>query len=185
MRRLGQPLAAGVLVAASVALVAAGSYRPTEQGPALALLVSGLAATASGLVVSLAVIRPWWGLLAFVGVAPVINVARAELWVGPIQVIPATLVVLALAIGVALGFPSASVPHPATGRGAWAWLAIGAALATASTIASRSRTRRGTSRSTACLSRWRCSASPWRCVPMPGARSRRCSLWRRASCSPR
>jgi hypothetical protein len=136
MRRLGQPLAAGVLVAASVALVAAGSYRPTEQGPALALLVAGLAATASGLVVSLAVIRPWWGLLAFVGVAPVINVARAELSVGPIQVIPATLVVLALAIGVALGRRSASTRHPATGRGAWAWLAIGAALATASTIAS-------------------------------------------------
>ena len=134
--RVARPLAAGVLVAASVALVLTGSHQPTEQGPMVAVLVGAIAAVLAGLIVSLAVLRPWWGLLAWLVASPLINVARAELWIGEIQLIPSTLLIAALGTGVVLDrIRSGAVTPRSTSRTMWILLGVGATLAIASSLA--------------------------------------------------
>jgi hypothetical protein len=140
--RLARPVAGGLLVACSVALVVLGTYRPEEQGPAVTLVASTLAALLAGIVASVAVIRPWWGLLCFIAAAPIINVARAQLWVAGIQLIPATFLLAALGVGILLRrHPSATGAAGQPARATWAtlatWgaLALGGALAVASSLA--------------------------------------------------
>jgi O-antigen ligase len=133
--RVARPLAGGVLVAASVALVAVGAHRPAEQGLVVALLAAGLAALLCGAVAGLAIVRPWWALLAWLAASPVINASRAELWIGELQLIPSTPLIAALGMGALLAPAEAGRAVPARGRATWLVLALGATLAIASTVA--------------------------------------------------
>src|SRR5438093_1478126 len=135
--RLRSALPAVPLAAAAAALVLLGQYRPAEQPAALGYAVAIVAASAVAVVAVLEVQRPWWGLLAWFGSMPLINLARAQLWLGPVQLIPSTLLVLALALGVGLAWRRGSVEpesSPAAGRGSWWALAVAAGLAIASTV---------------------------------------------------
>lgn len=125
MRDAARPLFGGLLVGASLGLVALGAHRPAEQGAAVAIIAAAVAALLVALIVGLAVARPWWGLVAWLAAAPIVNVARAELWLGGIQLIPSTFVVLALVAGVALD------GRAHTARVPWLPLATAAALAIA------------------------------------------------------
>lgn len=126
---------AAVLGAATVGMVLGGAYLPTEvpvgYGIALAIGAAVLAAATVGV----GVVRPWMGLLLWVAVMPIINAARAEVWLGPIQVIPATLAIVALLIGTLLqAGQAASLGTSITERGPWLVLGLGAMLAVVATL---------------------------------------------------
>jgi O-antigen ligase len=132
---------AGVTLAvASGAVVAGGAYRPTELPEFIGTTVAAGAAVMSAVMVGVCIARPWWGLLLFVAAMPIVNVARAQVWIGAVQIIPATLVIAALALGAVLQrFPS-SAPDapPPPGRRAWLFLGLGAGLALAASLAAPS-----------------------------------------------
>ena len=102
-------IASALLVAATVAMVVGGAYLPTEvpigYGIALAIGAAVLAAVSVGV----GVVRPWMGLLLWLAFMPIINAARVEVWIGPIQLIPTTLVIVALATGTLLHAGSAGL----------------------------------------------------------------------------
>ncbi|HYM84898.1 MAG TPA: O-antigen ligase family protein, partial [Candidatus Dormibacteraeota bacterium] len=50
----------------------------------------------------LLVLRPWSGLTAWAAMAPLLNVARLQTWIGPVQVTQSTIFVAALLAGVLL-----------------------------------------------------------------------------------
>lgn len=129
-------IAAALLMALSVAVVVGGAYRPTAQPAAVGLAAAAVAAALAALMIGLGVSRPWWGMLLFCAAMPIVNVARAQAWIGPIQIIPATLVIAALVLGTVLNrAPNgqiAALPRPA--RYPWLALAAGAALAIAASL---------------------------------------------------
>ncbi|HEY7525731.1 MAG TPA: O-antigen ligase family protein [Candidatus Limnocylindria bacterium] len=130
--------AGGALALAVAALAMAGAYRPVEAPPALGVAAAVVAATLAAAMVVLAVARPWSGLLLLAAALPIVNVARAEAVVGPVQVLPATIVIAALAVGALLD----RTPDRAEERNRWpTWIAmiLGAGLAVVATLAAPSR----------------------------------------------
>jgi O-antigen ligase len=124
-------VAAAVMIAASVGVVVGGAYRPTAQPAAVGLVAAIVAAALTALIIGLGLSRPWWGMLLFCAAMPIVNVARAQLWIGPIQVIPATLVIAALVLGTML-HRAANGQLAAPSRPArMPWLALAAAVALA------------------------------------------------------
>ncbi|HEX6655540.1 MAG TPA: O-antigen ligase family protein [Candidatus Limnocylindria bacterium] len=123
----------GVLAVGVVTLVLTGAYRPVEAPAAFGIAAAIVAAALAAAMVVLAVARPWVGLLLFMAAMPIVNVARAQANIGPIQLLPVTVIILALALGAAL---QPRPPIDARG-GWWMWLALGlaAGLAVASTLA--------------------------------------------------
>ena len=122
-----------LLAVGAVALILTGAYRPVEAPAAFGIVAAVAAAVLTAAMVVLAVTRPWEGLLLFLAAMPIVNVARAQANIGPIQLLPVTLVILALALGVALQPRIAASERDRR----WTWLALGgaAALAVASTLA--------------------------------------------------
>jgi hypothetical protein len=98
-------------------------------------MAAGVAALLAGMVAGLAVVRPWWGLLAWILAAPVINVARAQLWVEGIQLIPSSFLVAAVGMGLMLRSDPPGTGARRRARVTLAVLALAAALAVASTLA--------------------------------------------------
>ncbi len=135
MTRAARPVAGGLLVGCSIALVAMGTYRPEQQEPMLAIMAAGVAALLAGLVAGLATVRPWWGLVAWIAAAPIINVARAQLWVDGIQLIPSSFMVAALGIGILLRDDLSDGRAPRRTSVTLATVALAAVLAIASTLA--------------------------------------------------
>ena len=140
MRRPIAWLAGGTLAVAAVALVLTGAYRPVEAPESFGIAAAVVSAMLSAVMVGLSVARPWWGLLLFTAAMPLVNVARAQAWIGPIQVIPSTLVIAAIAVGTLLQPGQASAPGtpPPPARRTWLVLAIAASLAVAATLVARS-----------------------------------------------
>jgi O-antigen ligase len=137
---LGRWAAGGTLVAAAMALVLTGAYQPVEAPSAFGWAAALVAAALAAAMVALAVARPWSGLLLFAAGLPIVNVARADAWLGPVQILPATVVIAALLIGAVLS-PSGPLPdRQADGRerrATWLVLAIAAGLAVAATVTAR------------------------------------------------
>ncbi len=140
MRRLDARSLVGIGMAVLAALVIIiGQYRPVEQSMLLGVTVALMSAAVAMWVSYLAVVSPWWGLLAYLALHPVINLARAQVWIGWVQVIAATPVVIALLIGAGWGlWRSRTQPADAHGVGSATWGLLGGAalLAIASTLAS-------------------------------------------------
>jgi O-antigen ligase len=138
--RFRSHLVAVPLAAFAAWIVLEGQYIPAEQPAALGVMVAVIAASAAAIVTLLAVLRPWWGLLAWFGSMPLINLARAQLWLGPLQFIPSTPILLALILGVALAWRSgrlegAALSAPSRRTGWWG-LGLAGAFVIAATIAS-------------------------------------------------
>ncbi|HEX6128519.1 MAG TPA: O-antigen ligase family protein [Candidatus Limnocylindria bacterium] len=130
-------IVAAVMAGLAATVILIGYYRPAEQSPALGLAVAIVASAVVAAVSYLAVMRPWWGLVAFLAATPAINIARAQVWIGPVQLISATAVVLALIIGV--GWELRRPRDPAGAMGGvsgitWGLLGGAAVLAIASTV---------------------------------------------------
>ena len=135
MSRFGTWTAAALLGAAVAVLIMAGAYRPTEAPSWLGAAVAVVAGAVAVTMVVLALTRPAWGALLVVAGMPVVSVARAQLWIGPVQVLPITLVITALVIGVmiASGVPEPDAP-PAPRPRTWLLLVLGGSLAIAATL---------------------------------------------------
>lgn len=122
------------LLAAGVVLI--GQYRPVEQSAILGLAVGAAAAVAAAGTAYLALTRPWWGVVAWLALIPLINMARTEVWLGPVQVIGTTPVVLSLVVGVAVWHAGlAPAERPRVPGVAWLVLAAAVALTLAATLA--------------------------------------------------
>ena len=133
---------AGVLLGiATFALVLGAAYRPVVASQAVGWLAAGVAATLAAVVVGLAVRRPWPALLLWVAVGPIINVARADLWVGPIQLLPGTAVIVVLGLGAWLNRERRVAADAPTWLGGRTRLVLAAAalLAVAATLVAPSR----------------------------------------------
>ncbi|MGH2455816.1 MAG: O-antigen ligase family protein [Candidatus Limnocylindria bacterium] len=121
------------IAALTTAFVLLGQYRPVEQPAALGLAVAAVSGAAAGAVAYLAVTRPWWGLVAWLVATPLINMARAQLWAGPLQLIAPTVIIAALVVGVLLtrrrGAAGAGAP-----AAAWWLLGLATALALLATL---------------------------------------------------
>ena len=129
-------VAASVLMVIGAIVVLAGAYRPVELSASVGIAVAAGIAALTALLIGVAVLHPWRGLLLLLGAMPIVDVARAQIWIGPWQVLPITLLILSLAVGIAFDRwprPRGSQRDPAM----WTWLllAVGAVLAIAATIA--------------------------------------------------
>lgn len=133
---VGTRLLGGLVALASAALVLAGQYRPVEQSPLLGLAVGMVAAAAAAPAGYLVIVRPWWGLLAWLALMPVMNAARAQLYLGPVQLIATTPGALGLVLGTAIWRGRlAPAERPNVPAVAWGLLAVAAALAVVATVA--------------------------------------------------
>lgn len=129
-------VAAAILMAAGAGLVLAGAYRPVELSASVAFAVAAGVAVLTTLMLGVGVLDPWRGLLLLLCATPIVDVARAQVWIGPWQVLPISLLILSLAVGAAVNArsrPTTSERRP----GMWTWLllACAAALAVAATLA--------------------------------------------------
>jgi len=127
--------AAGVLGAGAAMVVLAGAYQPIEAPRAFGIAAALVAAAVAVAIIVLAVTRPWPGTLLFIAAMPVVSVARAQAWIGPVQVLPVTVLILALAAGVVLSRGAWPAAASAPSWRSWALVAAGAALALAATLA--------------------------------------------------
>ncbi|HEX2141698.1 MAG TPA: hypothetical protein VHK28_05405, partial [Candidatus Limnocylindria bacterium] len=115
-------------------LILVGQYRPVEQSALVGVAVGTVSAVAAAITAYLAVTRPWWGLVAWLALIPMINLARAEVWLGPIQLIGTTGGVVSLVVGVAAWRARLPVElRPVVPALAWWGLALGIVLAVLST----------------------------------------------------
>lgn len=85
-----------VLTAAFVAL---GAAPGSDLGPGLSRLAPVLDAVLAAIVAGLLVVSPWEGLVAWIVVMPILNVARAQFVAGSFQLILPSLLIPALALG--------------------------------------------------------------------------------------
>ena len=100
-----RPLHAAALVAAlvSFALVVGGGARSQAGASFDGRALLALAAVGLPVVAAAAVLAPWRGLLAWLVIMPLLNAARIDAYLGPLQVIPTTIVVASLCCGWVFG----------------------------------------------------------------------------------
>jgi O-Antigen ligase len=126
------------LAAVAAWIVLEGEYIPAHQPAAFGIAVAVVGASAAAIVAMLAVLRPWWGLLAWFGMMPFVNPARAQVWFGPIQFIPSTPILLALIVGVGVAWRRGQLEGGALSapsrRVGWWGLGMAALLVLASTL---------------------------------------------------
>jgi O-antigen ligase len=136
MRKATGVAASGALAAGAAVLTLIGAYRPLEAPVAFGVAAAVVAATVAVGMVLLAIARPWPGVLLLMAAMPIVAVARAQLFIGPVQVLPVTLVVVALVVGRVLRGDAQPAPGTAPLPRARTWwlLAIAAALAVAATV---------------------------------------------------
>ena len=133
-----RPFIGLALVAASVVLVLTGAYRPVQLPALVGTAVAFGVAALTALIAGLAFIRPWQGLLLFCAAMPVVNVARAQAWIGSVQILPATVVIAALALGVLLQRSATTDGgewRPPTARMLWVILGAAVVLAVGASLA--------------------------------------------------
>ena len=120
----------------TAAMLVAGHYQPAEQSSVVGWAAAAIASLAGGGVAYFSVRRPWWGLLGWLAAMPIINLARAELWFGPFQIISTTPLALSLAAGVLLTAPwrPAGGGRTRTQTVTWGLVAAVPLLAVASTL---------------------------------------------------
>lgn len=124
-----------VMAAAALGITAVGLSTPENGGvlryaPYASLVLAPIVA-------AVLVLAPWSGLCLWILLMAVLNIARVELFLGPVQIILSTVLLVALVAGTALQQRRAG-PHPATPadrttRIAWAALGVLALLAALST----------------------------------------------------
>jgi hypothetical protein len=86
------------MVAASLAFVLLGSG-PMNVGSSLGAHLLLAVAAVGTLASAVAVLSPWVGLISWIVVMPILDAARADAYLGPVQVIPSTLIVAGTVIG--------------------------------------------------------------------------------------
>lgn len=92
--------AAALLAAGAAAVfVALGGAPASDLGPGLSRLIPPAAVLLAGAVAGLAVLSPWEGLLAWIVVMPVLNMARAQVVMGSLQLILPSVLLPALVLG--------------------------------------------------------------------------------------
>jgi O-antigen ligase len=95
-------VAAVVLAVAAAAVVLGGAYRPIESPAAVGTVAAIAAAMLAASMAAVAIVRPWWGLLLLIAAMPLVSVARAQLSIGDIQLLPSTVVIASLGLGAVL-----------------------------------------------------------------------------------
>ena len=100
-----RPLHAAAVVAAlvSFALVVGGGARSQAGDSFDGRALLALAAVGLPVAAAAAVLAPWRGLLAWLVIMPLLNAARIDAYLGPLQVIPTTIVVASLCCGWLFG----------------------------------------------------------------------------------
>ncbi len=94
--------AAVSMAVVGLAIALAGPARFELTGAGADRLILPLAIVAAAFIPCLAVIRPWWGLEAWILAIPLFNVSRVRLETTPVVITMATVVVTALAVGMVL-----------------------------------------------------------------------------------
>jgi O-antigen ligase len=112
-------IAAAVIAAVVAAVVVLAGPAPGElQGGVANLLILALAAVLLPGLAALAILRPWWGLLGWIALMPLLNVARPRLETVPVAITASTVMIVALAAGLLLDPPRP--PKAATRLTTWA-----------------------------------------------------------------
>ena len=99
-------IAAAVIAAVVAEIVVLAGPAPGElQGGLTNWLVLALAALILPGFAAMAILRPWWGLLGWLVLMPLLNISRARLETSPAAITASTVMIVALACGLLLAGP--------------------------------------------------------------------------------
>jgi hypothetical protein len=111
-----------------------GTYQQAAHYAPVDLLLLLVAAVLLATLAAIAVFEPWTGLLLWIVAMPAINMARAQIFLGTVQIIPSTVLLLAIAGGLLLRLRSTRGALSGS-RAVYISLAFAATIASLATVA--------------------------------------------------